>query len=194
MMKGKKIADYINVDTINLDLKSKNKNAVIKELYEGIKNNNSVKNEELGLNDIYAREEMGSTGIGKGVALPHAKTKAVDGLIITFGISKNGIEYDSLDEENVKILKEFTNPYGKYIEVFVDEEAQNLNEDKIINNINKETLLNEKKARLYAELDEYREKTKAYIKEKFSEYIDNLDAKKEEMISQIEKNIERIEE
>jgi len=34
MMKGKKIADYINVDTINLDLKSKNKNAVIKELYE----------------------------------------------------------------------------------------------------------------------------------------------------------------
>ena len=112
MMKGKKIADYINVDTINFDLKSKNKNAVIKELYEGIKNNNSVKNEELGLNDIYAREEMGSTGIGKGVALPHAKTKAVDGLIITFGISKNGIEYDSLDEENVKIFFMFLCPEG----------------------------------------------------------------------------------
>lgn len=105
-----------------------------------------------------------------------------------------GLLETKLNEENVKILKEFTNPYGKYIEVFVDEEAQNLNEDKIINNINKETLLNEKKARLYAELDEYREKTKADIKEKFSEYIDNLDAKKEEMISQIEKNIERIEE
>lgn len=105
-----------------------------------------------------------------------------------------GLLETKLNEENVKILKEFTNPYGKYIEVFVDEEAQNLNEDKIINNINKETLLNEKKARLYAELDEYREKNKADIKEKFSEYIDNLDAKKEEMISQIEKNIERIEE
>ena len=105
-----------------------------------------------------------------------------------------GLLETKLNEENVKILKEFTNSYGKYIEVFVDEEAQNLNEDKIINNINKETLLNEKKARLYAELDEYREKTKADIKEKFSEYIDNLDAKKEEMISQIEKNIERIEE
>lgn len=105
-----------------------------------------------------------------------------------------GLLETKLNEENVKILKEFTNPYGKYIEVFVDEEAQNLNEDKIINNINKETLLNEKKARLYAELDEYREKTKTDIKEKFSEYIDNLDAKKEEMISQIEKNIERIEE
>ena len=90
-MKGKKIADYINVDTINLDLKSKNKNAVIKELYEGIKNKDTVKNEELGLSDIYAREAIGSTGIGKSVALPHAKTKAVDELTVTFGISKNGI-------------------------------------------------------------------------------------------------------
>ena len=81
-MKGKKIADYINVDTISLDLKSKNKNAVIKELYEGIKDKEAMKNEELGLNDIYAREEMGSTGI----------------------------EYDSLDEENVKIFFMFLCP------------------------------------------------------------------------------------
>ena len=58
-----------------------------------------------------------------------------------------GLLETKLNEENVKILKEFTNSYGKYIEVFVDEEAQNLNEDKIINNINKETLLNEKKSR-----------------------------------------------
>ena len=109
-MKGKKIADYINVDTINLDLKSKNKNTVIKELYEGIKNKDTVKNEELGLSDIYAREAIGSTGIGKGVALPHAKTKAVDELTVTFGISKNGIEYDSLDEEDVKIFFMFLCP------------------------------------------------------------------------------------
>ena len=109
-MKGKKIADYINVDTISLDLKSKNKNAVIKELYEGIKDKETMKNEELGLNDIYAREAIGSTGIGKGVALPHAKTKAVDELIVTFGISKTGIEYDSLDEENVKIFFMFLCP------------------------------------------------------------------------------------
>ena len=109
-MKGKKIADYINVDTISLNLKSKNKNAVIKELYEGIKDKEAMKNEELGLNDIYAREAIGSTGIGKGVALPHAKTKAVDELIVTFGISKTGIEYDSLDEENVKIFFMFLCP------------------------------------------------------------------------------------
>ena len=110
MIKGKKIADYINEETVNLDLKSKVKNMVIKELYGAIKDLDSKKNKELGLSDIYAREELGSTGIGKGVALPHAKTKAVDELVVTLGISKNGIEYDSLDEENVKIFFMFLCP------------------------------------------------------------------------------------
>ena len=110
MIKGKKIADYINEETVNLDLKSKVKNMVIKELYGAIKDSDSIKNKELGLSDIYAREELGSTGIGKGVALPHAKTKAVDELVVTLGISKNGIEYDSLDEENVKIFFMFLCP------------------------------------------------------------------------------------
>lgn len=110
MIVEKKIADYIKVDSINLDLKSKNKNSVIKELYENIKATGLVKNAELGFSDVCAREEMGSTGIGKGVALPHAKTKAVDELIITLGVSKNGIEYGALDEENVRIFFMFLCP------------------------------------------------------------------------------------
>ena len=88
-MEIKNVADYIKVDTINLNLESKNKNAVIKELYGNLKKTNLIKDEEQGLNDILAREEMGSTGIGKRIALPHAKTKAVDELIVTFGISRN---------------------------------------------------------------------------------------------------------
>lgn len=113
MIKGKKIADYINEETVNLDLKSKVKNMVIKELYGAIKDSDSIKNKELGLSDIYAREELGSTGIGKGVALPHAKTKAVDELIITFGISKNGVSYNSMDGEDVNIFFMFLCPEKK---------------------------------------------------------------------------------
>ena len=56
---------------------------------------------------------MGSTGIGKRVALPHAKTKAVDELIITFGISRNGVTYNSLDDENVNIFFMFLCPENK---------------------------------------------------------------------------------
>ena len=112
-METKNIADYIKVDTINLNLESKNKSAIIKELYNNLKKTNLIKDEELGLNDIFAREEMGSTGIGRKIALPHAKTKAVDELIATFGISRNGIDYESLDNENVNIFFMFLCPEDK---------------------------------------------------------------------------------
>ena len=110
-METKNVADYIKVDTINLNLESKTKNTVIRELYNNLKKTNLIKDEELGLNDIFAREEMGSTGIGKKIALPHAK--AVDELIATFGISRNGIDYESLDNENVNIFFMFLCPEEK---------------------------------------------------------------------------------
>ena len=112
-MKTKNIADYLKADTINLNLESKNKNAIIKELYSNLKKTGLIKDEEQGINDIFTREEMGSTGIGKRVALPHAKTKAVDELIITFGISRNGVTYNSLDDENVNIFFMFLCPENK---------------------------------------------------------------------------------
>ena len=110
MVSGKKVAEYIKAETVELDLESKNKNAVIKELFENIKKNGQIKNEELALEDLYARENMGSTGIGKNVAVPHAKTDAVDELTVTIGISRNGIEYEAIDDENVNIFFMFLCP------------------------------------------------------------------------------------
>ena len=112
-MPNTNIADYIKEEAIELDLKSKNKNSVIKELYENIKKLGLVKDEEGALKDLFAREEMGSTGIGKNVALPHAKTDAVDELIMTVGISREGIEYGGIDEENVNIFFMFLCPMDK---------------------------------------------------------------------------------
>lgn len=110
MVTGKNIVDYIDVKTIELNLNSKNKNSVIKELFENIKKTGLVNNEELALADLYEREELGSTGIGKNVAIPHAKTKHVDKLILTLGISRNGIEYGSEDNEMVNIFFMFLCP------------------------------------------------------------------------------------
>ena len=67
-MENKKIADYIKTDTICLNLKSTSKNSVIKELFENLKECALVKNEELALNDIFLREKMGTTGIGRKIA------------------------------------------------------------------------------------------------------------------------------
>ena len=136
-METKNIADYIKVDTINLNLESKNKSAIIKELYNNLKKTNLIKDEELGLNDIFAREEMGSTGIGRKIALPHAKTQAVDELIATFGISRNGIDYESLDNENVNIFFMFLCPEDKtqeYLKVLA-RISRLIRKDRFIDNL-----------------------------------------------------------
>lgn len=107
------ITDYLVKDTISLDLQGKNKNAIIKEIFENIKKSGLVKDENEALKSLLKREEMGSTGIGNGFALPHAKTDAVDEIIITLGISKSMIEYDSIDEEPVNIFFMFLCPISK---------------------------------------------------------------------------------
>ena len=140
-MEDKNIADYIKVETINLNLESKNKNAVIRELYNNLKQTKVIKDEEQGLNDIFKREDMGSTGIGKRIALPHAKTKAVDELMITFGISRNGISYNSVDDENVNIFFMFLCPENKtreYLKVLA-RISRLIREEKFVNDLLKAT-------------------------------------------------------
>lgn len=106
-----KITDYMSEDLISLKLKSKNKDDVLMELADLIAVSPEVHNEE---NVIYKalieREKLGSTGIGKGVAIPHAKTDAADRLTIAFGISKDKIDFKSLDNESVNIFFVFASP------------------------------------------------------------------------------------
>ena len=106
-----KITDYMSEDLISLKLKSKNKDDVLMELADLIAVSPDVHNEE---NVIYKalieREKLGSTGIGKGVAIPHAKTDAADRFTIAFGISKDKIDFKSLDNESVNIFFVFASP------------------------------------------------------------------------------------
>lgn len=106
-----KITDYMSEDLISLKLKSKNKDDVLMELADLIAVSPDVHNEE---NVIYKalieREKLGSTGIRKGVAIPHAKTDAADRLTIAFGISKDKIDFKSLDNESVNIFFVFASP------------------------------------------------------------------------------------
>ncbi len=112
-MSNKKIVDYINIDAMSLNLKSKNKRDIIKELLENINKTGKVMNYDVVLSDLYTREDLGTTGIGKNVALPHAKTEGVNELIIGLGISKEGIDYASIDEEKANIFFMFLSPAGE---------------------------------------------------------------------------------
>ncbi len=101
-----KIMDFLSADAVTVDLRSINKTDAIKELVDLL-----IAAEELDKKDknkvvelLLAREALGSTAIGHNVGIPHAKTDCVKDLIAAFGMSKRGVDFDSLDGEPVYIF------------------------------------------------------------------------------------------
>lgn len=105
-----RINDFIDVNLINLSLKAKDKPGVLIELSELLKRSSNISQNNLCYEAIVERERIGSTGIGKGVAIPHAKTECATQLTIGFGISKSGIEFESLDGEKTHLFFVFASP------------------------------------------------------------------------------------
>jgi fructose PTS system EIIBC or EIIC component len=94
-----KITDLIKESSITLDLKGINKETVIRELCELHQKNNNISDLEGYMSDILKREAQSSTGLEEGIAIPHAKSKYVINSSLVLGISKDGVDYDSLDGE-----------------------------------------------------------------------------------------------
>ncbi|MGL5964018.1 MAG: PTS sugar transporter subunit IIA [Fusobacteriaceae bacterium] len=105
-----KITDYLEENLINLDLNCKNKDEALKELSGLIGKSQKVINKKELYDALVEREKIGSTGIGKGVAIPHAKTEAASELIIAFGKNSEKLEFDSLDGEGTNLFFVFASP------------------------------------------------------------------------------------
>ncbi|MCE7791491.1 fructose-specific PTS transporter subunit EIIC [Salipaludibacillus sp. CUR1] len=93
------ITELLRKETILLDLTSSSKNEVIEELAEKLDAAGKLSDKKRFIKEIHEREEQSSTGIGEGVAIPHAKSAAVKDPAIVFGRSKDGIDYEALDGE-----------------------------------------------------------------------------------------------
>lgn len=106
-----KITDYMSEELILLNLKAKNKDEALKELSALIGKSEKIEKKDAIYKALLERENLGSTGIGKGVAIPHAKTDVAESLTIAFGISKEGVDFKSLDQEKVKIFFVFASPF-----------------------------------------------------------------------------------
>lgn len=98
------LKSLIKIENINLNVVSKNKDELIEEMSELLCKNGYLKNKEKFKKDIYKREKLSNTAIGFGIAIPHAKSKYVKECCIGIGISKNGVDYDSVDGEKVNII------------------------------------------------------------------------------------------
>jgi PTS system fructose-specific IIA component/PTS system nitrogen regulatory IIA component len=101
-----KLTEFVIKEAILPSLKSTRKEDVIREIVASLKGVGALKeaDEEAVVAAILKREELGSTGIGNGVAVPHTKHASVDKLSATVAISRTGVEFSSLDGEPVYIL------------------------------------------------------------------------------------------
>lgn len=101
-----KFSDFIASGAILANLEADNKEGVIREMVQALtKADRLVADEsESIVKAILKREELGSTGIGRGVAVPHTKHPSVDRLLGTIAVSNEGIDFDSLDGERVQLF------------------------------------------------------------------------------------------
>ena len=98
------VINLIEEDIIKIPLEAKTKPDVIKELVDVLKKAGKIEDAESVFRAVMLRENMGSTGLEKGIAVPHAKTHKVNNLVLAIGVSPEGIDFDSLDGEPSKLF------------------------------------------------------------------------------------------
>jgi mannitol/fructose-specific phosphotransferase system IIA component (Ntr-type) len=105
-IRSMKFSDFVSGKAIRADLRSIDKTSVIAELVESLLSAGEIKASDKDdiVKAILKREELGSTGIGRGIAVPHTKHPSVNKLIGTVGVSTNGVEFESLDGEKVQLF------------------------------------------------------------------------------------------
>ena len=99
-----KMLDFLDRNAITVNIKSTKKEDVIRELVGLISGVYPIKAKDDLVATLMNRELLGSTGIGQGIGIPHAKSSAVKKLIGALGISRAGVDFDSLDGEPTHIF------------------------------------------------------------------------------------------
>ena len=100
-----KFSDFVSSAAIRAELTSTDKESVIGELVDSLQAAGEISAADRDdiVKAILKREELGSTGIGRGIAVPHTKHPSVNKLVGTVGVSSDGVEFDSLDGEKVQL-------------------------------------------------------------------------------------------
>ena len=99
-----KISNIMNEEFVNLSLESDTKERVIEEMANVVLRRKNVQDRGRFLQAILDRENLESTGIGRGIAIPHARTDAIDEMVVVFGRSKMGVDFSSLDGKPAQIF------------------------------------------------------------------------------------------
>lgn len=98
------ITDLLTITSIDLDAKVSSKEEAIDHLVDLMMTTGKINNRELYRKDIFSRESQGSTGVGEGIAIPHAQSEAVDDFALAAMVVKDGIDFDALDNQKAKLF------------------------------------------------------------------------------------------
>ena len=105
------IKDFLSDKAIEPNLRAQTKEEVLRELTDLLEKTGKISDREEFLRVILEREELGSTGIGYNIAIPHARSSGVKSLVGAFGISREGIDFDALDKDyNTYCLRAIVSP------------------------------------------------------------------------------------
>lgn len=151
-----KIFDFLCKKAITTDIKSRDKKGAISELIDLLAKEKRIKDPQKAFRAVMDREEIGTTGVGQGVAIPHGRTDAVGNIIGAFGISKQGIQFESLDGEPVNLVFLLLSPYdsgGHHLRALA--RISRLFKDKFFRQALLETHTNEEILKIIDQEDEY---------------------------------------
>ncbi len=98
-----KICDVLQKETILANLQAQNKKGILEELVAPVARVAGVNPGEL-VKVLMERERLGSTGIGGGIGIPHGKMQDLESLVVGFGLSRKGIDFESLDGQPTNIF------------------------------------------------------------------------------------------
>ncbi|TFG80167.1 MAG: PTS sugar transporter subunit IIA, partial [Chrysiogenales bacterium] len=115
-----RLFDYMDKKLIFLDLHAHSKKEALAEIVKRMKENNAIKNESDLLQEINNRETQGSTSLGNGVAIPHARLKSLDKIVVAMARLSAGIDFGIEDHEPVSLIFILITPTdraGEYLKV-----------------------------------------------------------------------------
>ena len=101
-----KFADFVLSNAVRAEIKATDKHGVIHEMVQSIMDAGGIKKDDYEgiVKAIIKREELGSTGIGRGIAVPHTKHPSAKRLVGCVAVNGDGIDFDSLDCEKVQLF------------------------------------------------------------------------------------------
>ena len=99
-----KISDILSPDVIEVKLEAADKDDSIRKIIEIGSRSSRILDINKVTETIFEREKLVSTGVGKGFAIPHGKTDAISDIVAAFVITKNPIDFDSIDGEPVRFI------------------------------------------------------------------------------------------